>query len=465
MGSAVERRSGGELTGNLRPLQFFTISWGAIVGVAWIPLLGPWLEQSGSLGAVLAFAFGGAIIMVVAQAYVRVATAVPVSGGEVAYTLALFGKRPAFLVGWILCFIYIATAAFEAISIGLIMSWLIPGIQGPVAYEIFGAEVRVGSLALGLAMTLLLGIVHMTSSRAATGFQDAATILQVLVTIVFVVAGLLFGDVRNLQPAIPIDDTGLRWAGIASVFAVTPLFYAGFNFAVQAIGERAPDVSVKSIGKALTLSFVAAGAFYILVIVVAAMALPREQLLASELPAAAAFHAAFGSPILGNLVLTAGLLGLLTTWNALILAAARILHRLAAAELIPFRLGHLHPTRGTPIAAIAFVTMLTAVGALGGSGALVPIVATAGLGITLAYTAVCLADLRLTRGSPQRAAWLAFACTVFVLFVALAEPFLSHPVVHMPLSWWIFAGWAVLGVVVGALAPGRSGNGGVEMHP
>ena len=58
------------------------------------------------------------------------------------------------------------------------------------------------------------------------------------------------------------------------------------------------------------ISLIAAGVFYILVIVSGAMVVPWQELVAFEqLPAAAAFEAAFASPMLGRIVLIAAVLG------------------------------------------------------------------------------------------------------------------------------------------------------------
>jgi APA family basic amino acid/polyamine antiporter len=433
------------LPGALRPGHFFTMAVGSMIGVAWIPLLGIWLADAGSIGGALAFVSAAVLISLIGLAYVRVAARVPISGAEVSYALHFFGRAAAFLVGWILCFIYIAVASFEAISIGWILSTLAPSIEGPVVYRALGADVKAGSLALALGGTVVLCWLNARGAISAARTQHVLTIALFIASSLFIGAGLLFGDVANLAPWFAERESGWRWGGVLALFVLTPLFFGGFNFAAQAMGERAPGVTTQDIGRVLVLAILAAGLFYALVIIAAAMSLPRSELLAQALPAATAFRVAFDSVALGNVVLIAGLLGLVTTWNAVIFAAIRILQRLASAGLLMPAFAHLHSKTGAPTVAIVFTGVVSAAGAMLGVGALVPIVNAAGVGITAAYLVVCLAAWKLHRDA---LAAVTVSIAAFVLLAACAEPFIANPTPHLPTPWKVLIAWFALGVIV-----------------
>lgn len=433
------------LSGQLRLKEFFSMALGAMIGVAWIPLLGAWLAEAGSLGAALAFVCATALIALIGLAYVRVATQVPTSGAEVSYALHFFGRGAGFLVGWILCFIYIAVASFEAISVGWILGTLIPGIEGPVLYTLLGSDIRAGSLALGFGGTALLCWLNARGAASAARVQHFLTVALLLASLSFIGSGLLFGDTANLEPWFAPRESGWRWAGVLSVFVVTPLFFGGFNFAAQAIGERAAGITPRDIGRVLVLAILATGAFYALVVIAAAMSLPRAELLAQPMPAAAAFRVAFNSSLLGNVVLLAGLLGLITSWNAVLFAAIRVLHRLATAGLFAPAFARVNPVTGIPTAAVVFTGVVSAMGALFGLGALGPIVSSAGVGITAIYVVVCLAAWQLHRDGIALAT---MAVATLVLIAALAEPFLSRPVLHLPTPWRVLFVWFVMGTAI-----------------
>jgi amino acid transporter len=120
---------------------FFALAFGSMIGVGWITALGGWFEQAGPVGAIVAFAAGGTLMLVIGLCYAEVTPMLPVSGGEVAYAYKAQGTGSAFVVGWFLAFGYLSVSAFEAISVGLVLSYLVPGIDVVPLYEIAGSTV------------------------------------------------------------------------------------------------------------------------------------------------------------------------------------------------------------------------------------------------------------------------------------------------------------------------------------
>lgn len=145
------------------------------------------------------------------------------------------------------------------------------------------------------------------------------------------------------------------------MLATAGFWYAGFDTIPQAMEEVESGTRLRLLPRVIGASIIFALLFYCLVILATAMSLPRPQLLESELPAAAAIEAAFASPILGRVVLFAGLCGLITTWNALFFAATRIVFAMARAHMIPHRLAAVHERHGSPSAAVIFVAVMGAV--------------------------------------------------------------------------------------------------------
>src|SRR5690349_14420061 len=98
--------------------QYFTLAFGATVGVAWVMILGELMAQAGPGGVTLALALGGMTILLVAFCYAEIAGLRPCAGGELVYAYEVFGVAGAYAVGWSLALVYIATCVFEALSIG-----------------------------------------------------------------------------------------------------------------------------------------------------------------------------------------------------------------------------------------------------------------------------------------------------------------------------------------------------------
>ena len=121
-----------ELKRAITGFGFFALAFGSMIGVGWITALGSWFEQAGPVGAIIAFAAGGTLMLVIGLCYAEVTPMLPVTGGEVAYAYKAFGTSKAFIIGWFLAFGYLSVSAFEAISVGLVLSFLFhhPGEKG-----------------------------------------------------------------------------------------------------------------------------------------------------------------------------------------------------------------------------------------------------------------------------------------------------------------------------------------------
>lgn len=90
-------------TGLLRTLgrwDTLAVGFGAMIGFGWVVLVGGWLEDAGTLGAVLAFVCGGLVMTLVGLTYAELVSALPRAGGEHHYALRALGLRPAFVTSW-----------------------------------------------------------------------------------------------------------------------------------------------------------------------------------------------------------------------------------------------------------------------------------------------------------------------------------------------------------------------------
>ncbi|MFB0907803.1 MAG: hypothetical protein QMB03_05900, partial [Spirosomataceae bacterium] len=69
----------------------FSLAFGAMIGVGWVTAMGSWLSNAGPLGSVIAFALGGLLMLAIGLCYAEVTSALPLSGGEVAYAYKAYG--------------------------------------------------------------------------------------------------------------------------------------------------------------------------------------------------------------------------------------------------------------------------------------------------------------------------------------------------------------------------------------
>ena len=442
---------------------FFTLAFGSMIGVGWITTLGDWFASAGPGGAMAAFAVGGVLMLVIGLCYAEVTPMLPVSGGEVAYAYKAYGTPHAFLIGWFLAFGYLSVSAFEAISIGLVLSYLLPGINQYEMYQVAGHAVYAPHLALALVFTGIITGINYFGVAIASVVQTTLTALFLVCVLVFVVAGIAVGDVDNLAPMFGGVDQGANqsanqggsMAGMLKVFVMVPFFFVGFDIIPQAAEERREGASLRRLGLYVVLAIVGSTVFYIAVILAAGMVTPWQGIVGERLPTAAAFRAAFESDLLVDVVLIAGLIGLLTSWNGFFLASSRVLFALGRGRILHAWFGETHPRYGTPARAVLFCGVITFAAAWLGRGALIAFVDVGSFCIALAFLGVALSLIRLRAVFPDLErpyrmpggkvlAYVAATGSVFILGVMLVPG--SPGALIWPLEWLILLSLIVTGV-------------------
>ncbi|MEM8986533.1 MAG: APC family permease [Pseudomonadota bacterium] len=444
--------------------SLFYLSFGTIIGVGWITVMGSWLTDAGPIGAIGAFIVGAFVVSLIGLCYAEIGAMYPVSGGEVAYAYRMYGSPVAFLCGWLLALNYIALLGFEAISVGWVLSAIFPGIEGPVIYTVLGSDVRLFGVLIGLGVMAALTAIQYASVRSVDRFQSMLTIGLLGAAGIFVAAGLGLGDTGNLKPYVAeTAEGGVNIAGIAALLATTFFWFAGFDVIPQAMGERKEGAPLHLLQWVMLSSIGMALVFYVLVILATSMAAPRDVVLSADLPVAAAFEAVLGSKLIANLVLFAGLMGLLTTWNACFLAATRLLFSLGRAHFIPHRFAQVSVRHGTPVYAIVFAAIIGSLLSLLGRNAIGVIVNVSAISMAFVLLLITLGVAKLRRTAPDHprpyktpfgltipyAAAAGSAIILAIGFWGLLD--FSNGVAF---EWYILGGWLAIGALFWVYASG-----------
>ncbi len=436
--------------------EVFTLIFGNIIGVGWIIIGATWIIEGGTLGAMIAFLIAAVALLPVALCYAELGAMYPLSGGEAVYAYEAFGSRLAFAGGWFLAFGFVAIALFESVAIGWLVTTLLPVLKGPVAYSVLGYPVTWGALAISVAGIILITTVNYLGGAVTGRFQDQMTWLLLLFCVAFVIGGIAMGDAANLQPLFREADKGGALKGFFLVLITTPAWYSGFNTMPQAVGEVAELKNPVMLAKIVAATFLAGGVFYASVILATSIAAPVEVLAEADMGVASAMEYAFASAWMGKIVLLAGLLGLLTTWNAVFFCASRVLFALGRAQLIYPALAAVHPRFGSPHTAVLVVGILCIVGCLSGRPALVNVINSAGLGFSLVYLLACCVFLRLRQRYPEMKRpyrmpgypWLViaaiFTCS-FMIASAIYFTWIERRTL-VPVEWLLVLFWTILGI-------------------
>lgn len=455
---------------SIGPFQFFALAIGVIIGSAWVVLIGDLLELGGPGGAILGFAIGGVVMLLVAAAYAELAAAIPVAGGEFIFAFKLFGRGAGFVVGWFLTLYLVASTAFEAIALAAILKTLLPALEGPTLYVCLGHSVTAGGVGIGLAGAALVTFMNYRDVRLAVGFQSVVTYGFLIVAFAVVIVGISLGHAVNLQPLFIRSHGRAPWFGALSIFATSAYFLTGFQAVPQAIEERAEGVSARTVFRVMVSSVALAALFLCLVVLAVGMAAPWQSTAGQPMTTAAALSSLRPGRFLALVVLIAAAASLLKTWNALALMAGRLFMAQARENLLPAWLAAIHPAYQTPARASLLVGALTVAGVMLGRGALLPIVDMGSLCLAGTFVLGFLEVLKLRRSGVRGSrgarlpggGWaigVGLAGSAVMAAFSLAEPVISGNG-GLPIEWILLIAWALIGALVfRSLAPAADTRG------
>ena len=97
----------GDFTKQLRRFDTISLAFGAIIGWGWVIMSGTWITEAGTIGAMLAFVFGGLMVYFVGLVYAELTPALPKCGGEHIFSLRALGWNGSYVCTWMLVLGYV----------------------------------------------------------------------------------------------------------------------------------------------------------------------------------------------------------------------------------------------------------------------------------------------------------------------------------------------------------------------
>lgn len=294
--------------------------------------------------AIISFALGGAIALLVAVSTAELATAMPESGGAYYFVSRTFGPLPGFLVGIGQCIGLIFASAFYLTGFA------------QYAIELLNeAGVNLGQpvILIALLAAILLSVINLLGTKGVGNFQNQVVIaLTAILTLLFGYGVLsAVGLVGESEWPVPFAPKGV-WP----IFTTTALIftsYLGFVQIATVAGEiKKPS---KNLPRALMGSVLLVMALYIVAIFVSTTTLSTARL--AELGETAMIDVA--RSLVGRVgalgILGAGLLATLSSANASILSSSRAIYALGYDDMIPEQISNVNEKFGTPHYALMIV--------------------------------------------------------------------------------------------------------------
>jgi basic amino acid/polyamine antiporter, APA family len=367
------------------------------------------------LGLLLVWLAVGAMTLSGALCYGELASRFPRADGGYVYLEEAFGKRTAFLYGW-MCLL--------VMDPGLTAS-LASGTAGYAAYIFHWSPLVVKIAAIFFIWALCL--LNILSTRLSAGFMRWITWLKLGVLGFLTVWAIVLhlGSWSNFVPFVAQRPGSMPLGAALGVATVGAFYSFGGWWEVSKIAGEMRDPG-RTLQRALILGVVVVTAVYVVVSGIFVYLIPLEKVTSDETFVAQVGEVLFG-PAGGVVFAAIVVVCVFGSLAGFIISAPRVYYAMAKDGVFLHAVGQVHPRFGTPAAAIAIQgligTALVAVSSFQQIIAYFIFVAVAFLGLTVAGLFVFRRQKRiagsaiLTPGYPFTP--VAFLVLVILLLVIL----------------------------------------------
>jgi basic amino acid/polyamine antiporter, APA family len=300
--------------------------------------------ETGALGATyLLWVAGGLVALFGALTIAELAAMYPRAGGIYVFLKETYGPEAAFLFGWTRLLV-IQPAVIGAIA-------LICAAYITTFVPLSDRQVRV----LAAGIIVVLAATNYRSTAWGARVQNVSTVAKVLALLLLAGAVFAFGDPGGGAFAGPLALSPASWSGFGIALLAVMWTYDGWVDATY-VAEEVRDPG-RTLPRALAGGVLAVIAVYLLINTAYLLALPLDEMAASELVAADAASKVFG-PVGASLVAALVILSTFGALNGVTLTGPRVFFALARDGLFFRPVAAVHPVFGTPHVAIALAAGL-----------------------------------------------------------------------------------------------------------
>lgn len=255
-------------------LTFSAIS--AMIGSGWL-FSSLYVGQLSGPGSVLAWIFGGIMIMFIALTYAEITSMLPVTGGSTRFPQLTHGTFVSLFFGWITWFTLMTAPPIEVQALIQYASDYFPRLlstnpNAPHSLSIFGFSVAT-------LLMLLFSIINIYSIRLITRLNNFFTVIKIGIALLTGIALIAFAFHSNnfSNPAIG-GFLPAGWHGVFTALATGGILFAfnGFKQSVELAGEATNPK--RTILTSMFCSLIVVLIIYILLQVAFIGALPETSL-------------------------------------------------------------------------------------------------------------------------------------------------------------------------------------------
>ncbi|QFU92078.1 amino acid permease [Amycolatopsis sp. YIM 10] len=411
----------------LRQRHVRMIALGGIIGASLFIGSGAVIHTVGP-AAVLSYALGGLLVVLVMRMLGEMATASPALGSFMEYAREALGGWAGFTIGWLYWYFWVGVVAFEAVAGAKILQEWITGVPQWV---------------FSLLLMLLLTGTNLASARSFGETEFWLASVKVATIVVFLVAGLLF--VLGFWPGAHFSVGNIVLDGFVAngpfsvVHGVVIVIFSYFGAEIVTIAAAESREPATAVRKATSTIVWRVIVFYVGSVALLVMITPWPDVPSETSPFAAAFDR-FGLPAASTIVSAVVLTAALSVLNSGLYTASRMLFALKRHGWAPRWIADTNQ-RGVPWKAILVSTSVGYVAVV--MSYVSPdrifyfIINSAGAVALFVYAIICGSQLRMRRKleaeAPDRLQlrmwgypWLTWLTLVATLGVAASMLFVDN---------------------------------------
>ncbi|WP_354212974.1 amino acid permease [Arthrobacter sp. UYCu511] len=367
------------------------IAMGGAIGVGLFMGAGGRLASTGP-ALIFSYVIAGAIAYLLMRALGELIMYRQTSGSFVSYAGELFGKKGAYLSGWMYFINWAMTGIAELIAIGLYFTYFFPGVPVEIS---------------AVCALVLLVAVNLLSVKAFGEFEFWAACLKVGAIVIFLVVGTIMvvmnAQVGQSHAAVSnlfLGGSMFPKGGLVMILALNAVIFA-FN-AIELVGITAGEMKnpEREVPKAIRAVVLRIVVFYVGSVSLLAMLMPSNQYKSGESPFVTVF-ATMGLDWVGSVMNFVVITAALSSCNSGLYSIGRIFRTMANNGHAPAWLTKMS-SRHVPYAAILSIAGVYLVGVLaniwlGGSHAFDLALNTASIGVIFTWGSIFACQIMLRR--------------------------------------------------------------------
>jgi amino acid transporter len=305
-------------------------------------------EVAGEVGGAIwtGFALAAVVAAFTAASYAELVSKFPQAAGAALYVHRAFKSR---LLTFVVAFAVMCSGVSSAAA-------LASAFGGDYLSEF----VDLPTVLVALVVIAIVSAINFRGIKESAGFNFACTLIELggLVLVILIGSVFLFDGGGDAARAVEFKDDANP--ALLIVAGASIAFYAliGFEDAVN-VAEETKDAT-HTFPRTLFMGLGLAGAIYLLVTIVAGMAVPADTLADSDGPLLEVVTQgplSVDSKVFSAIALFAIVNGCLLN----LVMASRLMYGMANEKVVPEVLGKVHPGRRTPWVAIVFTASIAAV--------------------------------------------------------------------------------------------------------